>query len=89
MRSEGFSRDHVQQAERMAWAKCNGRDYYFDGTYFWLNKNGSRWALRAQQTPEQGWWHREDCNCPLCRSGEEDDRLNEWLAESLGEMSWQ
>jgi hypothetical protein len=86
----GFSKDDVQQAERMAWTSHDGRDFHFDGTYFWLSENGNNWAVTAQAVPHDGWRHRDGCNCPLCRSVATHDALNtEWLAQNSEEMSRQ
>jgi hypothetical protein len=65
-RPKTFSRDEVVQAERRAWAE-NGRRYYFDGTYFWYESDHLL-ACDEASAPMDGWRHREECRCDLCRT---------------------
>jgi hypothetical protein len=64
---QGFSRDQVRLAERMAWADTNGDRFYFDGAYFWRQTDHRLRPLKADATPADGWRHRDGCSCPLCR----------------------
>lgn len=60
----------VREAERMAWASSRGDDtpdYFYDGIIFWrLLPDGEMAGAHPDELPASGWWHREDCPCPLC-----------------------
>jgi hypothetical protein len=66
----------VLGAERWAWAGklAAGRaEYFYDGLSFWRQDKGSerraeRRMLAEAETPAEGWWHKPECNCGLCRA---------------------
>lgn len=65
---QSLTRDQVERAERHAWAEQGGRKYFYDGIEFWVEGPLSRRQVPRSETPSDGWWHREGCNCPLCRA---------------------
>ena len=61
----------VLELERRAWVASTGDepDFFFDGIVFWhLHPDGSRHAALPPELPQEGWWHREDCPCVICRA---------------------
>jgi hypothetical protein len=61
-----YSRTQIQATERRAWSEKGEHRYYFDGILFWKTVDGHESAARLEDVPEDGWWHREGCNCTLC-----------------------
>ncbi len=53
-------------AERRAWTVHDGREHYFDGTFFWVTETGRTLAIRPEEAPQTGWRHRSHCACSLC-----------------------
>jgi hypothetical protein len=68
----GYSRGQVLSVERWAWAgkvRDGTAEYFYDGIEFWLqSKAGALHALSPRESPPQGWWHRPECDCRLCRA---------------------
>lgn len=71
-----YTRVQVLGAERWAWAGklAAGRaEYFYDGIDFWRRDKGSerrseRRMLAEAESPAEGWWHKPECNCGLCRA---------------------
>ncbi len=67
-----YTRDQVLGAERWAWAgelTAGRAEYFYDGIEFWLRgKSSERRAPADAETPAEGWWHKLECNCGLCRA---------------------
>ena len=65
-----YSRDEVLRADRWAWtAESGGRraEFFYDGFEFWRQLGvGERQAVSRLDVPANGWWHRPECNCPMC-----------------------
>ena len=57
----------VPQTKRHSWTENDGRKYYYDGISFWVTTLDLTLGASFLSVPEDGWWHREGCNCPLCR----------------------
>jgi hypothetical protein len=70
-----YTRDQVLTAERWAWAgrlTAGRAEYFYDGIELWRRSKGSeRRALADAETPANGWWHKPECNCGLCRAPSE------------------
>ena len=60
------------RAERWAWAgklTAGRAEYFYDGIEFWRRGTSSqRRAPVEAETPADGWWHKPECNCGLCRA---------------------
>ena len=67
-----YTRGQVLGAERWAWAgelTAGRAEYFYDGIEFWLrSKSSQRRAPAEAETPTEGWWHKPECNCGLCRA---------------------
>ena len=70
-----YTRDQVLGAERWAWAGMltGGRaEYFYDGIDLWRrSKSSERRALADAEAPAEGWWHKPECNCGLCKAASE------------------
>jgi len=70
-----YTIDQVLGAERLAWAgelTAGRAEYFYDGIEFWLrSKSSGRRASAEAETPAEGWWHKPECNCGLCRAPSE------------------
>ena len=66
-----YTKEQVLEAERASWAPamtCDEAHYYYDGITFWHRPaRGGYRATRPDEAPAGGWWHRDGCNCALCR----------------------
>jgi hypothetical protein len=62
-----LTRREIEDAERPAWALREGQRYHYDGINFWVADARSEHAVRPGEIPDEGWWHRGDCNCRYCR----------------------
>ena len=69
-----YSLSQVLDQERAAWASTADAgahpDFFYDGIIFWRMPpepgNPPRVAP-ADDLPVEGWWHKDDCRCNLCR----------------------
>jgi hypothetical protein len=66
----------IEAMERPAWAWASSghadeSDFFYDGIVFWkLVPHGKQRAAFAQDLPQEGWWHRDECACLACRRGD-------------------
>ena len=63
--------DEVLETERPAWAGPNKGicSIIFDGIEFWVTSDtGSRRVALKREIPLSGWWHKDGCNCRVCRN---------------------
>ena len=67
-----YTRDQVLGAERWAWAgklTAGRAEYFYDGIEFWRGGQEQRASGAGDaETPAEGWWHKPECNCGLCRA---------------------
>ncbi len=64
--------EEVLDTERPAWAATaeGGPGISFDGIDFWVwGDSPSLRVARKSEIPSSGWWHKDGCNCRVCRSG--------------------
>ncbi len=70
MRHGPYSREQITAAGRPATCEplSPGEDHYrYDGINFWRMHGEHSLLASAGDAPASGWWHRDSCNCPLCR----------------------
>ena len=77
--------EEVLETERPAWAasEVGGPCISFDGIEFWVGADHR--PLRVAQKseiPSSGWWHKDSCNCRVCRSARDSEAQPSGTRES-------
>ncbi len=76
-RKARYTREQVLDAERRVWVGSQAAEmaeFFYDGIAFWRRaRGGQALAVGAPQTPQEGWRHKEGCNCTLCRARAAED----------------
>jgi len=84
-RAPRLTLEEVLETERHAWAASNmvGRCISFDGIEFWVSvdQRPLRVALKSE-IPWSGWWHKDSCNCRLCRGTRDAEEHPSGTSES-------